>query len=136
MPLSTPSASEAAIAGAAAVAAATTQKLTPQEELDRLQASISGRTQDVDTQQLQTQQLGVDAPRTIETASSDADLTPVDFDLTGQFAAQTVQIDLDANDPVSEADFHLAYGLYDEADRKSTRLNSSHSCASRMPSSA
>src|SRR3546814_8856911 len=113
-PLSTPSASEAAIAGAAAVAAATTQKLTPQEELDRLQASISGRTQDVDTQQLQTQQLGVDAPRTIETASSDADLTPVDFDLTGQFAAQTVQIDLDANDPVSEAD------------RKSTRLNSSH----------
>src|SRR3546814_5451043 len=71
MPLSTPSASEAAIAGAAAVAAATTQKLTPQEELDRLQASISGRTQDVDTQQLQTQQLGVDAPRTIETARSE-----------------------------------------------------------------
>lgn len=40
---------------------------------------------------------------------------PVDFDLTGQFEAQTVKIDLDANDPVSEADFHLAYGLYDEA---------------------
>lgn len=116
MPLSTPSASEAAIAGAAA-AAATTQKLTPQEELDRLQASISGRTQDVDTQKFQTQQLGVDSATTTEVAAAAAatELPPVDFDLTGQFATQTVQIDLDANDPVSEADFHLAYGLYDEA---------------------
>ncbi|MGV2482159.1 UNVERIFIED_CONTAM: tetratricopeptide repeat protein, partial [Salmonella enterica subsp. enterica serovar Weltevreden] len=26
-----------------------------------------------------------------------------------------MQINLDANDPVAEADFHLAYGLYDEA---------------------
>ncbi|MGH8447364.1 MAG: FimV/HubP family polar landmark protein, partial [Solimonas sp.] len=53
------------------------------------------------------------APATFDTTS--ANLPPVDFDLTGQFATQTVQIDLDANDPVSEADFHLAYGLYDEA---------------------
>lgn len=39
----------------------------------------------------------------------------VDFDVTAQFQADTMQINLDANDPVSEADFHLAYGLYDEA---------------------
>ncbi|MDR3415642.1 MAG: FimV/HubP family polar landmark protein, partial [Nevskia sp.] len=39
----------------------------------------------------------------------------VDFDLTSQFEAQTLSVNLDANDPISEADFHLAYGLYDEA---------------------
>ena len=39
----------------------------------------------------------------------------LDFDLTSQFEAQTMSINLDANDPLSEADFHLAYGLYDEA---------------------
>jgi pilus assembly protein FimV len=39
----------------------------------------------------------------------------VDFDVTGNFASETVQINLDAGDPVSEAEFHRAYGLYDEA---------------------
>jgi pilus assembly protein FimV len=39
----------------------------------------------------------------------------VDFDVTGQFESDTVSINLDTNDPVAEADFHLAYGLYDEA---------------------
>jgi len=39
----------------------------------------------------------------------------VDFDITGKFEAETLKVDLDTNDPVSEADFHLAYGLYDEA---------------------
>lgn len=39
----------------------------------------------------------------------------LDFDLTSQLEAQTVSINMDANDPLSEADFHLAYGLYDEA---------------------
>jgi len=39
----------------------------------------------------------------------------LDFDLTSQFEAQTLSVNLDANDPLSEADFHLAYGLYDEA---------------------
>jgi pilus assembly protein FimV len=39
----------------------------------------------------------------------------VDFDVTGAFASETVQINLDAGDPVSEAEFHRAYGLYDEA---------------------
>ncbi|NGY06213.1 FimV/HubP family polar landmark protein [Solimonas terrae] len=117
MPLSTPTpvapAAPAAKAAAAA-AAASTQKLTPQEELDRLQASLSEATRDdIPTQQLQTQQLSADEAE--QTQAVAAELPPVDFDLTGQFATQTVQIDLDANDPVSEADFHLAYGLYDEA---------------------
>lgn len=38
-----------------------------------------------------------------------------EFDVTSQFQANTLQIDLGDNDPISEADFHLAYGLYDEA---------------------
>lgn len=38
-----------------------------------------------------------------------------DFDVTSQFEANTLQIDLAANDPIAEADFHLAYGLYEEA---------------------
>jgi pilus assembly protein FimV len=39
----------------------------------------------------------------------------VDFDVTSNFASETVQINLDAGDPLSEAEFHRAYGLYDEA---------------------
>lgn len=46
------------------------------------------------------------------TAVSDKSL---DFDMTTQLQADTLQINLDSNDPVAEADFHLAYGLYDEA---------------------
>ncbi len=38
-----------------------------------------------------------------------------EFDITTQMEAQTMSINLEANDPLSEADFHLAYGLYDEA---------------------
>ncbi|ULQ46373.1 hypothetical protein JN531_014890 [Flagellatimonas centrodinii] len=38
-----------------------------------------------------------------------------DFEATAQFSVDTVQIDLNAQDPVAEADIHLAYGLYDEA---------------------
>jgi pilus assembly protein FimV len=38
-----------------------------------------------------------------------------DFEATAQFDVDTVQIDLNAQDPVAEADIHLAYGLYDEA---------------------
>jgi len=37
------------------------------------------------------------------------------FDRTTQIQVDTLHIDLDDNDPASEADFHLAYGLYDEA---------------------
>lgn len=39
----------------------------------------------------------------------------LDYDVTGNFANETVQVNLDAGDPVSEAEFHRAYGLYDEA---------------------
>ncbi|HEY1077231.1 MAG TPA: FimV/HubP family polar landmark protein, partial [Fontimonas sp.] len=46
---------------------------------------------------------------------SDTKGADLDFDLTGQFESQTMQINLDTNDPLSEADFHLAYGLFDEA---------------------
>ena len=37
------------------------------------------------------------------------------LDITQQFEAQSAAVDLNANDPLSEADFHVAYGLYDEA---------------------
>ncbi len=37
------------------------------------------------------------------------------FDRTTQVQVDTLHIDLGDNDPLSEADFHLAYGLYDEA---------------------
>jgi FimV-like protein len=37
-----------------------------------------------------------------------------DADVASQFD-NTTQIDLGANDPIAEADFHLAYGLYEEA---------------------
>lgn len=37
------------------------------------------------------------------------------FDRTTQVQVDTSHIDLGDNDPLSEADFHLAYGLYDEA---------------------
>lgn len=64
------------------------------------------------TAQFSTQQFDTSA---FDTPAAAEEKKDVDFDLTGQFAAQTVQINLDANDPLSEADFHLAYGLYDEA---------------------
>lgn len=38
-----------------------------------------------------------------------------EFNTTNQFDTDTVKVQAEANDPVSEADFHLAYGLYDEA---------------------
>ncbi|MEN8822751.1 MAG: FimV/HubP family polar landmark protein [Abyssibacter sp.] len=34
---------------------------------------------------------------------------------TQQFHSETIMIDVSGDDPVAEADFHLAYGLYDEA---------------------
>ena len=51
----------------------------------------------------------------VPAARSAAIPAKLDFDLTGQFASETMQINLDSNDPIAEADFHLAYGLYDEA---------------------
>jgi pilus assembly protein FimV len=125
-------------AAAATAAAATTEvrAKTPTRdefaELEALQATLEAEAAagGTDTAQLATAQL--DRPQPASTAASAATeqfpavefdtAAPaatagdnVDFDLTGQFESQTVQINLDANDPVSEADFHLAYGLYDEA---------------------
>lgn len=48
-------------------------------------------------------------------ASTQVGQKKTDFDMTTQMQAETLHINLDANDPISEADFHLAYGLYDEA---------------------
>ncbi|HUP92475.1 MAG TPA: FimV/HubP family polar landmark protein [Solimonas sp.] len=74
---------------------------------------LSMEPQTNETQQLPTfdatQIMEVEAARTAVEAGN------VDFDVTQQFATETVQINLDTNDPISEADFHLAYGLYDEA---------------------
>jgi pilus assembly protein FimV len=51
----------------------------------------------------------------MEASAAQTGGSKVDFDVTGQFASETVQINLDAGDPLSEAEFHRAYGLYDEA---------------------
>lgn len=64
------------------------------------------------------QGFGASATQSMDTAMTRTAQSPaerVDFDVTSQFNNETMSINLDANDPVSEADFHLAYGLYDEA---------------------
>lgn len=40
---------------------------------------------------------------------------PAEFDLSQPFADQTLRLDLDSSDPLTGADFHLAYGLHEEA---------------------
>lgn len=126
----TGAAAAAAAATGAAVAASSERKLSTKEQLEQLQdddlpasGAASAATQQIKTQQVTTQQVATQsfAPDTTSTQLFDEPppaappSEPVDFDLTGQFESQTVQINLDANDPISEADFHLAYGLYDEA---------------------
>jgi len=124
---------------AASVAAAAVATKPATAELQRLDETLNDATESFDTQQLQTQQIPALAQqpeiRRVDSSAESTSQLPtfdstqnfnalpkktmesgdVDFDLTGQFAAETVQINLDANDPVAEADFHLAYGLYDEA---------------------
>ena len=63
-----------------------------------------------DTMQQTMQQTQVQEPPQAQTGGR-----AVDFDVTSNFASETVQINLDAGDPLSEAEFHRAYGLYDEA---------------------
>ncbi|THD05415.1 hypothetical protein B1810_01390 [Panacagrimonas perspica] len=46
---------------------------------------------------------------------SDRPMDEAELAVTSQFQANTKEIKLGDNDPLSEADFHLAYGLYDEA---------------------
>ncbi|MEQ1438193.1 FimV/HubP family polar landmark protein [Fontimonas sp. SYSU GA230001] len=106
-----------AVAKPAAAAAAAAAAPAAAAEAAARAGAAGFDTEQIKTQQIPTQQIpAAAAPAAAEPAPSDALPTDtVDFDLTGQFEAQTVQINLDANDPVSEADFHLAYGLYDEA---------------------
>lgn len=114
----------APVAAAAVAGGVAESRRSAKEELERLQESLDEAPGAV-TQQLSTQQFDLgntqavppaDATQMFEASPAAAPApADVDFDLTGQFEAQTVQINLDANDPVSEADFHLAYGLYDEA---------------------
>lgn len=92
-----------------------------------VQAAISGaplsepplaKTSLEDTAQVKMADTLLPVPSFEKTAQSKAAPVgggDVDFDLTSQFEAQTLSVNLDANDPLSEADFHLAYGLYDEA---------------------
>jgi pilus assembly protein FimV len=131
-----PAAATTAAAAAAAGAAVTKGKTTPSDEfaeLEALQATLEAEaaTGGADTAQRATTQferspLGHTDSAAVTEQFATAQFDPaaqappssadnVDFDLTGQFESQTVQINLDANDPLSEADFHLAYGLYDEA---------------------
>ncbi|MGH8461046.1 MAG: FimV/HubP family polar landmark protein [Stenotrophobium sp.] len=58
----------------------------------------------------------IDSPPDTAKASAKAiSADTVDFDVTGKFEASTMKVDLEGDDPLTEADFHLAYGLYDEA---------------------
>lgn len=58
-----------------------------------------------------TQMFDTPPSKPLPAVNSDA----VDFDVAGKFEAETLKIDLSTDDPLAEADFHLAYGLYDEA---------------------
>lgn len=130
-------------AAAATIAAKTAPERSAEatrRELESLSDSLAEEPEPFATRQLQTQQIPPQpaqapkpppppAPAELPTfdstagfASNDLDAArkavetgAVDFDVTGQFAAETVQINLETGDPLAEADFHLAYGLYDEA---------------------
>jgi len=140
-PAVTPSLAKPLLGAAAAAVAAKAPPERPQDaarrELESLSEGLSEETENFATRQLQTQQIlpqEPTAPAPADTVqlptfdstqafgASDLDAARkavetgnVDFDVTGQFATETVQINLDAGDPLAEADFHLAYGLYDEA---------------------
>ncbi|MBI3171789.1 MAG: tetratricopeptide repeat protein [Hydrocarboniphaga effusa] len=87
--------------------------------LDRLAAQTLQHTMQQTLQQTQTQTqsqtLGQAQTQTQEATAAHTGAPKVDFDVSGTYATDTVQINLDAGDPVSEAEFHRAYGLYDEA---------------------
>lgn len=91
--------SASAVAGAATAAARPRSVLEELEEVNRRLAAEDGSSTSV--------------PGSAEPAPAMAPKS--DFDSTGAFSPNTFEIDLSDNDPISEADFHLAYGLYDEA---------------------
>ncbi len=122
---SAPSAKPAMAGAAGAAVAAASGKPPPPDEISDLEdlqatleaeaAGLAGAKSAGTGQFDRSADDDIEATQSPSVAQSSAGSGKVDFDLTGQFATQTVQIDLDANDPLSEADFHLAYGLYDEA---------------------
>lgn len=105
--------------GAKGAAAA---KKSARAELEELDRNIEGGDDDatrVAAADDDSTRLDADATGPYPRYSGDA-LAPrkpdkAEMEVTSQFAANTTQIDLGDNDPMSEADFHLAYGLYDEA---------------------
>lgn len=124
-------------AGAAGAASAASSRLgdtqvTPARPLDATQAleQTQAITQQI-TQRIDAESTGELKPSAFESTliiepdvaaglksaaqPSAVGQSKTDFDMTTQLQAETMHISLDANDPVSEADFHLAYGLYDEA---------------------
>lgn len=100
-------------AEAATIAAASTAQFAPEAVSTQRVPALDTETQQIHLQNLPLEQTAspIDDLGLSDTAKGDN----LDFDLTGQFEAQTMSINLDTNDPLSEADFHLAYGLYDEA---------------------
>ncbi|HUR40859.1 MAG TPA: FimV/HubP family polar landmark protein [Verrucomicrobiae bacterium] len=83
-------------------------QVAPEPPMSVTQTQALGEQPLQATMQQTVQQTQVVAPAAAQSGQ-------VDFDVTGNFANETVQISLDAGDPVSEAEFHRAYGLYDEA---------------------
>ncbi len=88
-------------------AVAQTQQHTMQQTLQQTQTQTQAQIQTQVQAQTQTQAQ--------EATAAHTGAPKVDFDVSGTYATDTVQINLDAGDPVSEAEFHRAYGLYDEA---------------------
>lgn len=112
-------AAAAATATAAAVAAAESAAETPEDaETPAAADSVAAMAEAVDTDAAPAiQEAPADeVPAFEETLSAATQSSPsLDFDMAEHGDAPKVSIDLDAHDPLSEADFHLAYGLYDEA---------------------
>lgn len=109
-------ASDADVADDTASFSATAAAVAAEQSDDKPDPASQTGEFDGDELMDETQSLPDDLDVAAETESSvDSAADEVDFDVTSQFEADTMQINLDANDPVSEADFHLAYGLYDEA---------------------
>lgn len=89
--------------------AAPARQPEPMSATQSLAAKTQQQTMQQTLQQTQAQ------TQVHEATAAQTGAPKVDFDVSGTYATETVQINLDAGDPVSEAEFHRAYGLYDEA---------------------
>lgn len=98
--------------GAMLAADATQQMLTPQ--VDQITTQTGGaKTARHDS----TLSLDPEVAASLNSSVKHSAVTggEANFDKTTQVHVDTLHISLDDNDPLAEADFHLAYGLYDEA---------------------